>query len=107
MLAASFRRDVHLNIISGGMIVSRVPRCLFGPPNPKDTVDLLQEALDMERSKFTRRWGVDPCDDKENNSLFQRTKVLERSPRKRTTNNPYARQTNIHGTNLFSRYFSN
>ncbi|KAK0076696.1 hypothetical protein PV326_010584 [Microctonus aethiopoides] len=77
---------------------SRVPRCLFGPPNPKDTVDLLQDALDMERSKFSSRWGIDPCsEDKENiQRKFDTTSTTElRSPRK-IRSSPYSRQTTIH-----------
>ncbi|XP_015114737.1 uncharacterized protein LOC107039564 [Diachasma alloeum] len=93
MLAASIRREVHLGNMLSARMQSRVPRCLFGPPNPKDTVELLQEALDMERSKFISRWGVDPRDeDKEN---FQIVKCEGRSPRK-SRSAPYNRQTSIH-----------
>ncbi|XP_025603032.1 uncharacterized protein LOC112695056 [Athalia rosae] len=100
MLAASMCREVHFTVLPS-TLASSVPRCLFGPPNSKDTVELLQEALDMERSRFARRWGVDPREeDKENNDSsgglqqIQKRKIGEKSPRKRHA--PYARQSNIH-----------
>ncbi|XP_015593529.1 uncharacterized protein LOC107266958 [Cephus cinctus] len=93
MLAASICREVHFTVLSSTMS-SRVPRCLFGPPNPKDTVELLQEALDMERTKFARRWGVDPTSEDKENFQKKNHDRIERSPRKRS--NPYSRQTNIH-----------
>ncbi|XP_011304274.1 uncharacterized protein [Fopius arisanus] len=93
MLAASIRREVHLGNILPTRMQSRVPRCLFGPPNPKETVELLQEALDMERSRFMSRWGVDPHEeDKEN---FQIIKCEGKSPRK-SRSIPYNKQTSIH-----------
>ncbi|KAK0072099.1 hypothetical protein PV325_011883 [Microctonus aethiopoides] len=98
MLAAPFRREVHFGNMLTSRMQSRVPRCLFGPPNPKDTVDLLQDALDMERSKFSSRWGIDPCsEDKENiQRKFDTTSTTElRSPRK-IRSSPYSRQTTIH-----------
>ncbi|KAK0166970.1 hypothetical protein PV327_004430 [Microctonus hyperodae] len=103
MLAAPFRREVHFGNMLTSRMQSRVPRCLFGPPNSKDTVDLLQDALDMERSKFSSRWGIDPCsEDKENiQRKFDTTATTElRSPRK-TRGSPYSRQTTIHGKLLF------
>lgn len=92
MLTTSFSRDRHYSMLSSTTMTNRVPpkRCLFGVPNPKETIDLLQEALDLERTRFARRWGIDPREDKEN--LCVRT---ERSPRKRTV--PYSRQNNLHG----------
>ncbi|XP_076176357.1 uncharacterized protein LOC143151265 [Ptiloglossa arizonensis] len=96
MLAASICREVQFTVLSSTTMASRVPRCLFGKPNSRETVEILQEALDTERSKFAKRWGVDPrSEDKENN--YQRKhhdKLHEPSPKKRT--NPYSRQTNIH-----------
>ncbi|KZC04392.1 PREDICTED: uncharacterized protein LOC107188642 [Dufourea novaeangliae] len=96
MLAASICREVHFTVLSGTTMASRVPRCLFGKPNSRETVEMLQEALDVERSRFAKRWGVDPCsEDKENN--YQRKHVQDKhepSPKKRC--NPYSRQTNIH-----------
>ncbi|XP_043284416.1 uncharacterized protein [Venturia canescens] len=95
MLAASLRREVHFGNVLASRMQSRVPRCLFGSPNPKETAEMLQDALDMERTKFARRWGVDPSsEDKEN---FQRKyeRVDGRSPRKNRTT-PYSRQTSIH-----------
>lgn len=35
-------------------------RCLFGSPDPKETIKMLQEALEVERARFIRLWGVDP-----------------------------------------------
>ncbi|XP_044579861.1 uncharacterized protein LOC123261978 [Cotesia glomerata] len=91
MLAAPFCRELHFGNMLTSRMQSHVPRCLFGSPNPKDSVELLQESLDMERSKFERRWGIDPCqEDKEN---VQRK--FERSPRKNRSS-PYSRQTCIH-----------
>ncbi|XP_031834736.1 uncharacterized protein LOC116427943 [Nomia melanderi] len=96
MLAASICREVHFTVLSGTTMATRVPRCLFGKPNSRETVEMLQEALDAERSRFAKRWGVDPCsEDKENN--YQRKhpeKQHDPSPKKRC--NPYSRQTNIH-----------
>lgn len=58
-------------------------------------MEMLQEALDMERSKFAKRWGVDPCsEDKENNYQRKPHEKHDPSPKKRS--NPYSRQTNIH-----------
>ncbi|KAG8039909.1 hypothetical protein G9C98_000638 [Cotesia typhae] len=91
MLAAPFCRELQFGNMLTSRMQSHVPRCLFGSPNPKDSVELLQESLDMERSKFERRWGIDPCqEDKEN---VQRK--FERSPRKNRSS-PYSRQTCIH-----------
>ncbi|XP_012279314.1 uncharacterized protein LOC105699128 [Orussus abietinus] len=90
MLAASLCREVHFSVLPSTMS-SRVPRCLFGKPNPKESAEMLQEALDAERSKFARRWGVDPTSEDKENLKFER---VERSPKKKS--NPYSRQTNIH-----------
>lgn len=99
MLAASMCRDIHFSVLPSNLS-STVPRCLFGSPNAKDTVDLLQEALDMERSKFARRWGVDPRnEDKENFTNFKnKSERIDKSPRKRAA--PYSRQSSIHGKKL-------
>ena len=76
-------------------MASRVPRCLFGKPNSRETVEMLQEALDAERSKFAKRWGVDPrSEDKENHYQRKHHDKHEPSPKKRS--NPYSRQTSIH-----------
>lgn len=56
---------------------------------------MLHEALDAERSKFAKRWGVDPrSEDKENNYQKKYHDKYEQSPKKRS--NPYSRQTSIH-----------
>ncbi|CAD1471444.1 unnamed protein product [Heterotrigona itama] len=97
MLAASIRREVHFTALSSTtMASSRVPRCLFGKPNSRETVEMLHEALDAERSKFAKRWGVDPRSEDKENSYQQRKRhdKYEQSPKKRS--NPYSRQTNIH-----------
>lgn len=95
MLAASFCREVHFTVLSSTTMASRVPRCLFGKPNSRETVEMLHEALDAERSKFAKRWGVDPrSEDKENNYQKKYHDKYEQSPKKR--NNPYSRQTSIH-----------
>ncbi|KAL0107697.1 hypothetical protein PUN28_014775 [Cardiocondyla obscurior] len=57
---------------------------------------MLQEALDAERSKFARRWGVDPrSENKENNYQRRNSEKSDRSPGKKRSN-PYSRQTSIH-----------
>ncbi|XP_017884181.1 uncharacterized protein LOC108627442 [Ceratina calcarata] len=95
MLAASICREVHFKVLSSTTMASRVPRCLFGKPNPRETMEMLQEALETERSKFAKRWGVDPrSEDKENNYQRNHHEKYEQSPKKRSS--PYARQTNIH-----------
>ncbi|XP_076236613.1 uncharacterized protein LOC143180631 [Calliopsis andreniformis] len=95
MLAASICREVHFTVLSSTTMASRVPRCLFGKPNSRETVEMLQEALDAERSKFAKRWGVDPrSEDKENNYQRKHHDKHEPSPKKRS--NPYSRQTSIH-----------
>ncbi|XP_003428024.1 uncharacterized protein LOC100679276 [Nasonia vitripennis] len=102
MLAAQICRELHFGVIATRM-QSRVPRCLFGPPNPRDTMELLQEALETERSRFAKRWGVDPLaedDDKENgggNVVVVRSHSRQQScsPSKKRTS-PYAKQTSIH-----------
>lgn len=101
MLAASICREVHFTVLSSTTMASRVPRCLFGKPNPRETVEMLQEALDVERSKFAKRWGVDPrSEDKENSYQRKPQDKYEQSPKKRS--NPYSRQTSIHGEYRFS-----
>lgn len=96
MLAASICREVHFTVLSSTTMASRVPRCLFGKPNSRETAEMLQEALDAERSKFAKRWGVDPrSEDKENNYQRKHHDKHEPSPKKRS--NPYSRQTSIHG----------
>lgn len=100
MLAASFCREVHFTVLSSTTMASRVPRCLFGKPNSRETVEMLHEALDAERSKFAKRWGVDPrSEDKENNYQKKYHDKYEQSPKKRS--NPYSRQTSIHGEQIF------
>lgn len=96
MLAASLCRDVHFGNVLTTRMQSRVPRCLFGSPNPKETAEMLQDALDMERSKFASRWGVDPCSEDKENCHRQFERADTRSPRKNRIT-PYSRQTNIHG----------
>lgn len=95
MLAASICREVHFTVLSGTTMTSRVPRCLFGKPNPKETMEMLHEALEAERSNFIKRWGVDPRSGQEDKENSYQRKRHEQSPKKRS--NPYSRQTNIHG----------
>ncbi|KAG7198341.1 hypothetical protein KM043_005735 [Ampulex compressa] len=94
MLAASICREVHFTVLSSTTMASRVPRCLFGQPNPRETVEMLQEALDAERSKFAKRWGVDPCSEDKENKYQRKSHEKSESPKKRS--NPYSRQTSIH-----------
>lgn len=104
MLAASFCREVYFTVLPSTTMASRVPRCLFGQPNPRETVEMLQEALDAERSRFARRWGVDPCsEDKENNYQRRRTNDRSDTSSNKKRSNPYSRQTSIHGEQHFSR----
>ena len=98
MLAASLCRELHFTVLPP-TVNSRVPRCLFGSPNPKDTVDLLQEALEVERTRFASRWGVDPRSENDKENILQRYEKVERSPKKKCS--PYSRQTNIHGELIF------
>lgn len=93
MLAASFCRELHFTVLPS-TINSRVPRCLFGSPSAKETMDLLQDALDIERTRFTSKWGVDPRSENDKENILPRFEKVERSPRKRCS--PYSRQTNIH-----------
>ncbi|KMQ96535.1 hypothetical protein RF55_3171 [Lasius niger] len=87
-------------------MASRVPRCLFGKPDPRETMEMFQEALDAERSKFAKRWGVDPrSEDKENNYQRRHNEKSEPSTHKKRSN-PYSRQTSIHGEQHFSREIS-
>ncbi|KAF3427479.1 hypothetical protein E2986_08892 [Frieseomelitta varia] len=107
MLASSMCREVHFTVLSGTTMTSRaprclsgttmtsrVPRCLFGKPNSKETMEMLREELQMERSKFIKRWGVDPRSGQEDKENSCQRKRHEQSPKKRS--NPYSRQTNIH-----------
>ncbi|XP_011868193.1 PREDICTED: uncharacterized protein LOC105562179 [Vollenhovia emeryi] len=96
MLAASICHDIQYTVLPSATMSSRVPRCLFGQPNPRDTIDMLQETLNEEQSKFARRWGVDPrSEDKENNYQRRNSERCERSPGKKR-GNPYSRQTSMH-----------
>ncbi|XP_078048811.1 uncharacterized protein LOC144476091 [Augochlora pura] len=95
MLAASICREVHFTVLSSKSMSTRVPRCLFGKPNSRETVEMLQEALDVERSRFAKRWGVDPCSEDKENS-YQRQKHPEKQPLSKKRCNPYSKQTNIH-----------
>ncbi|KAF7994781.1 hypothetical protein HCN44_004253 [Aphidius gifuensis] len=95
MLAASYCREVHFGNMLSPRMQSHVPRCLFGPPNPKDTIELLKDTLDMERKKFTKRWGIDPCNEDKENFQIKVDRNETRSPRKSRTS-PYSRQTSIH-----------
>jgi len=106
MLAASICHEIYYTVLPSTIMSSRVPRCLFGRPNSRETMEMLQEALDAERSKFARRWGVDPCsEDKENNYQRRNNERSDRSPGKKRSN-PYSRQTSIHGEQHFSREIS-
>ncbi|KAL6265590.1 hypothetical protein P5V15_002385 [Pogonomyrmex californicus] len=99
MLAASICQfEFYYTVLpSTIMSTSQVPRCLFGRPNSRETMEMLQEALDEERSKFARRWGMDPrSEDKENNYQRRNNETRsDRSPGKKRSN-PYSRQTSIH-----------
>lgn len=107
MLAASICCEIYYTVLpSSTTMASRVPRCLFGKPDPRDTMEMFQEALDTERSKFAKRWGVDPCsEDKENNYQRRNNEKSESSTNKKRSN-PYSRQTSIHGEQHFSREIS-
>lgn len=48
-------------------------RCLFGSPDPKDTIRMLKEVLEAERARFIRLWGVDPFAAGANDELEDRT----------------------------------
>ncbi|XP_050447098.1 uncharacterized protein LOC126849367 [Cataglyphis hispanica] len=98
MLAASICCEIYYTVLpSSTTMASRVPRCLFGKPDPRDTMEMFQEALDTERSKFAKRWGVDPCsEDKENNYQRRNNEKSESSTTNKKRNNPYSRQTSIH-----------
>lgn len=93
MLAAQICRDFHFGVYTVRM-QSRVPRCLFGSPNPKDTMELLQEALETERTRFAKRWGGDPLAEDEDKENGPRNRL---TPSKRRSS-PYAKQTSIHGS---------
>ncbi|XP_011067658.1 PREDICTED: uncharacterized protein LOC105154085 [Acromyrmex echinatior] len=96
MLAASICHEIYYTVLPSTTMTSRVPRCLFGRPNPRETMEMLQEALDAERSKFAKRWGVDPrSEDKENTYQRRNNEKSDRSPGKKRSN-PYSRQTSIH-----------
>ncbi|KAM0727590.1 hypothetical protein ACS0PU_005839 [Formica fusca] len=96
MLAASICCEIYYTVLPSSTMASRVPRCLFGKPDPRDTMEMFQEALDAERNKFAKRWGVDPCsEDKENNYQRRNNEKSEPSTNKKRSN-PYSRQTSIH-----------
>ncbi|XP_011145794.1 uncharacterized protein LOC105186953 [Harpegnathos saltator] len=97
MLVASICCEVYVTVLPNTTMASRVPRCLFGRPSSRETIELLQEALDEERSKFAKRWGVDPCaEDKENNYQRRTNERSEPACNKKRNSNPYSRQTSIH-----------
>lgn len=103
MLAASICLEVYYTVLPSTTMTSRVPRCLFGKPNPQETIDMLQDALDAERSKFARRWGVDPCsEDKENNYRRRNNNEKSQSSPNKKRSHPYSRQTSIHGEQHFA-----
>lgn len=106
MLAASICCEIYYTVLPSTTMTSRVPRCLFGKPDPRETMEMFQEALDAERSKFAKRWGVDPCsEDKENNYQRRNNEKSEPSTNKKRSN-PYSRQTSIHGEQHFSHKIS-
>ncbi|XP_014483538.1 PREDICTED: uncharacterized protein LOC106749025 [Dinoponera quadriceps] len=97
MLVASICCELYVTVLPNKSMASRVPRCLFGRPSSRETIELLQEALDEQRSKFAARWGVDPCaEDKENNYQRRTNERSEPACNKKRNNNPYSRQTSIH-----------
>lgn len=102
MLAASICREVYFVVLPSTTMTSRVPRCLFGKPNPRETMEMLQEALDAERSKFAKRWGVDPCSEDKENNYQRRTNDRSEPSSNKKRSNPYSRQTSIHGEQHFS-----
>lgn len=105
MLAASFCCEIYYTVLPSTTMASQVPRCLFGKPDPRETMEMFQEALDAERSKFAKRWGVNPSEDKENNYQRRNNEKSEPSTNKKRSN-PYSRQTSIHGEQHFSRKIS-
>lgn len=106
MLATSLCHEIYYTVLPSTTMATRGPRCLFGRPNSRETMEMLQEALDAERSKFAKRWGVDPCsEDKENNYQRRSNERSDRSPGKKRSN-PYSRQTSIHGEQHFTREIS-
>jgi len=107
MLAASICCKVYYTMLPSKSMTSQVPRCLFGQPNSRETIEMLQEALDLERSRFKSRWGVDPSsEDKENNYRRRNNEKNEQQSPNRKRSNPYSRQTSIHGKQHFSRQTS-
>ena len=101
MMAAVASRchELHFTVLTPTK-PPKVPRCLFGSPNSKDTAKLLKDALEMERSRFQSKWGVDPASENEKENIFSKYEKVERSPRKRMP--PYNRQANVHGKSDFS-----
>lgn len=107
MLAASICCEIYYTVLPSTTMASRVPRCLFGKPDPRETMEMFQEALDAERSKFAKRWGVDPrSEDKENNYQRRNNEMRSEPSTNKKRSNPYSRQTSIHGEQHFSREIS-
>lgn len=102
MLAATANarcQELHFRILPP-TVNNRISRCLFGSPNPADTASLLKDALEVERTRFQSRWGVDPTSENDKENIIARFEKVERSPKKRSY--PYVRQSNMHGKwNIF------
>ena len=95
MLAAQFCREVRFGVLAGRLMQSRVPRCLFGPPDSKETLELVHDVMDSECVRFQYRWGIDPRTENKEYIIVMRP-LSRLSPKKRRVG-PYAKQTSIHG----------
>ncbi|XP_033211348.1 uncharacterized protein LOC117169209 [Belonocnema kinseyi] len=96
MLAAAANarcHELHFTVLPPA-VNNRISRCLFGSPNPTDTANLLKDALEVERTRFQSRWGVNPTSENDKENMLTRYEKVERSPRKRSF--PYFRQSNMH-----------
>ncbi|XP_058789645.1 uncharacterized protein LOC131663313 [Phymastichus coffea] len=98
LLPPQMYREFHLSIVIAKKMrmnmKTRVPRNLFGSPESKDSVQLLQDTLDQERAHFQRRWSIDPLaedDDKENGPQGCNAKGMLN---KRCS--PYTKQRSMH-----------
>lgn len=67
--------------------------CLFGPPDPADTVKLLREQFESERRRALERWGFDILDTKLVSPAKKR-KTSKKKVREDKENTAVSRQRN-------------
>lgn len=96
-MLAALCHEIYVMVLPHKLTDSRVPRCLFGKPDPKETAEIFQEAMENERRRFMSRWEIIITSENKENNYQRHTNRKNESVSNKKRSSPYAKQTNIHG----------